>query len=192
MEHGVGMETGAGELGLLQLVLRDILDEVVHLIRILQVIDQGVLDLAQVVALLKNAGSHKCGLVAQVAVHGVVHALAHIPHAVGDLREVRRVDVVLPVLDVLDDDLVRGVHREGRGGGVGESIGHAPGVHRGFPALFGHGGDEHGGIEYHAEALKLVDIAIRFSADDALAQVFLCGKHLHSSSFVGRFRCDLL
>ena len=175
VEQHIGMQVLADALGQLQLPLGQEVDELVHLVGVLIEGHQSLLDAHQVVALLEQAGGHEDGLVGLVGGTGV-HALADVPQLIGEL-EGGSLDVITPVLDVLDDDLLGGVDGEGTGGIGGEGVGDAPGVDHILVAPFQQGRGEHEGVEQKLDRLILVYQTVGIAAQNGLAHVFFCSQH---------------
>ena len=176
VEDGVGVEVGADALGQLQLPVGEVLDEVVHLIGVLHVVHQGFLNGAEVVALLEDARGDEGGLVGLGAVHGVIHGLGGVPQLLGELQG-RGLDVLLPLLDVLDHDLLRRMYREGAGGVGGERLGDAPAVDHVLHALLQQRLGHEIGVEQQGNRLVLVDEPVGVAAANHFAHVFLGGQH---------------
>ena len=86
-------------------------------------------------------------------------------------------DVIAPVLDVLDDDLVGGVHGETAGGPLRPDVGDAPGVDYRGAAVLGAGRGEHEGVEQQGDRLVLVDVAVGLAVEHAFMHVLFCSKH---------------
>ena len=176
VEDGVGMQLVADLLGQSQLVFGDGLDEVMHLVGVGHVVHQRLVDGAEVVALLKEAGGHKDGVVGNVAVNLLAHALADVPQLVGELER-GHLHIVLPVLDVLDNDLLRGMYGEAAGRTLGPHVGDAPGVHNLRAALLGAGGGHHGRGKGELHSLILVYETVWVASPNHLTHIFLRVKH---------------
>ena len=177
MEDGIGMQVGADALGQLQLPVGQVLDEVVHLIGVLHVVHQGFLHGAQVVALLEQAGSHEGRLVGLGAVHGGVHILADVPQLIGEFQA-GSMDIVLPLLDVLHDDLVGGMYGERAGYIFREGVGHTPAIDHVLHAALQQGLGHHVGVHQQGNAFKLVYKPIGIAAPNGFAHILFCGKHI--------------
>ena len=182
MEHGGGMQAGAGTLGQLEFPIGEVLDQVVHLVLVLHVVHESVLHAAEVMSVLKDAGSDHGALEGLVAVDLRGHADAHLPQVLGKALDLGGMDVITPVLDVLDDDLVGGVHGEAAGHVLGEGVGDAPGGDHVRAALLGVLGSEAVGMHHESHRFVLVDVAVGLAVDDALTHVFFRSEHLVSSS----------
>ena len=165
VEEGVGLQMLADLLGILELPLGDVVDELVHGLGLLVEVDEAVLNLHQIVALLKDAGGHIVGDKLLIAVHllGLSHKGS--PILVGE-DHVGRMDFFLPLGHVGADDLVAGVDREGAGGAGRPGTGHAPGVDDVHLARLGGGVGGAVGIADNGKGLKLIDVAVRIAAAD--------------------------
>ena len=121
------MDVVDGDVGKLQLPLGEVLDELMHLVGVLVQGDHRVGDLHEVMAHLPDAGGAEGHDPLLVAVHrlGLLHA--NFPLFLGELQR-GGLNVLLPVLDVLDDDLVGSVDGEGAGLTLGPRLGHTPAV----------------------------------------------------------------
>ena len=136
VEEGFRLHIFADFSGIIQLELGDHVDDFMHFVRILVEINQTVLDFQQVVALLKYARREIRGY----KLLGAVDFLCHFNERLPFLRivnHVRHLYIVAPVLDVLDDDFVRGMHREGTRGIFGVGFGNTPGIYHIHLALGG-------------------------------------------------------
>ena len=90
--------------------------------------------------------------------------------------------VVAPVLDILDDDLVRRMYGEGARRADGEAVIDAPGVLDVLLAVLGLGAVEHGGVHYEPDGLVLIGEPIGSEALDRLIKVLLRVEHRVSPS----------
>ena len=97
-----------------ELPLGDVLDELLELVGALVEGDEHVLDLAEVVALLEDAGRHERHDPLLRTVDLLDSSLIDLPLGLGKLQG-RLLDVLLPLLDVLADDLVGRVHGKAPG-----------------------------------------------------------------------------
>ena len=129
------------------------------------------------VALLEQAGSHEGRLVGLGAVHGGVHILADIPQLIGEFQA-GSMDIVLPLLDVLHDDLVGGMYRECAGYIFREGVGHTPAIDHVLHAALQQGLGHHVGVHQQGNAFKLVYKPIGIAAPNGFAHILFCGKHI--------------
>ena len=175
VEQGIGLNVGADLLGQVQLKLGDLVQDFVHFIGVLIEGHEAVLDLHQVVALLKHAGGDEGGAELLIPVH-LFRGLDEGLPLLGAVDHVGHLQILLPFLHVLDDDLVRSVDGEGTGGTGGEGPGHAPGVdHVQLPGLGGGVVGGKGIAHLHGEGFILVDEAVRMAAVDGFQQVLTFG-----------------
>ena len=114
MEQTIRLHVFAHLGCVVQFELSDAVDQFVHLVGILVEGEQTVLDLQQIVALFENAGSKERHDELLVPVDLLSRFDEGFP-LFGIIYHPRDLYVVLPVLDVLDHDLVGGVHGEGTG-----------------------------------------------------------------------------
>ena len=128
MEDRVRMQMRADSLRQLQLPLGQIFDQIMHLVRISDVIHQGLADLAEMMGLFEKPRRDKRSLVGLGPVYRIILRLEHIPLFLGKIQR-RRVHVLFPVLNVFHHNLVRRMYRESSRGPCREGIGHTPCVH---------------------------------------------------------------
>ena len=112
----------------------------------------------------------------RVAVDLLGHLNERLP-LFGVINDAGDLDVVLPVLDVFDYDLIRGVDRECARNVGREVVGDAPEVDDFRAALLGHGISEHEGRKQELYRFVLIDVALRFPAEYCSFHVFSCCKH---------------
>ena len=177
MENHIGLQVLADALSILQLPLAQVVDQSMHFIGILIVSHQSFADAHQVVALLEQAGSDKDCLVSLGAVNSIHHALADCPLLISEgVLGTLVLDVGLPVLDVLNDDLVGSVDGETAGNVLREGVGNTPGDLSIGLTLTGHLGSKDGcGAEAQLNGFVLVYQTVRIAATDYFAKVFFCG-----------------
>ena len=87
------------------------LNQLVHFIRVFVEIHQAILNLKKMVTHLKDARSDDGGDILLAAVHFLRHSDIRLPVLLC-IIEIRLLNVVSPVLNILDDNLIRGVDRE--------------------------------------------------------------------------------
>ena len=176
MEQCVGMQVGADALGQFQFPVGQVLNQIVHLIGVFHIAHQSFLDGHQVMTLLEQAGRNEGSLVSLGSVYCVIHCLGGIPQTLRELQG-RSLYIVLPVLNVLQDDLVGSMYGEGTGNIGGEGVGNAPGVNHIRAALFHRGGAHQIGMNQKGDCLVLVDKTIGVSATNDFTHVFFCSQH---------------
>ena len=175
------MDVIADHVAALQLPLGDVFDEVVHVLGVLVEGHEGVGDLHQVVALLKDAGRHERGHVLLVAVDLLDLGLAGLPLGLGIVQHIGGMDLVAPLLDVLADDKAGLVHGEGAGLALGPRDGDAPVVDLVELAGLGVVAMAVLRMEDHGKRLVLLDQSLGVSVRlDGLKEVLLCGEHAYS------------
>ena len=176
VQDGIGMQVGADALSQLQLPVGQVLDEIVHLVGVLHVVHQSFLHGAQMMDLLEDTGSHKGSLIGLGAVNGGIHILADVPQLVGELQA-GSMDIVLPVLKVLHNDLIRRMHGERAGNILGEGVGNAPAVDHVLHAALQQGLGHQVGVHQNGNSFVLVDEPVGIAAADCFAHILFCGKH---------------
>ena len=159
-----------------QLVIGDVLDELVHSLRLLIEVHQGFLDAQEVMDLLEDAGGYGGGGVHLVPVDGGGGRLIGRPHLI---REVGagRLGGLSPAGDVLDHPVLIVVDGELAGGVGGPGQCDAPGVHAGLADLQRRNLAGDGIAAHHLQKLVLVYKAVGVSAPDGLKKILSFGKH---------------
>ena len=177
VEHRVGVAVLHQQLGQLQLVVGDVVNELVHLVGVGVEGQQGLIDAHQVVHLLKNAGENGAGAELLPAVHRLGGGLVVLPGGLGDVQ-IGMLHGVFPVLDVLDDPVLVVMDGELAGQALGPVDGDAPAVFDGAAAGTGHGVLSHDGVaKEHGEEFVLVHKSVGIAAVDGLKEVVSLGQH---------------
>ena len=175
VEQSVGLDVLADFGGKIQLKLGDDVENLVHLIRILVEGHQAVLNLHQIVALLENSGEHSGGNKVLVAVDLFSSLNEGLPD-LGVIDDLRYLQVLLPLLDVLDDDLLGGVDGEGTGGSLRPGTGNTPGVHNVVLTRLGSGVVDREAVgNLHGKSFILVHETIGVAAMNGLQKVLSFG-----------------
>lgn len=177
-------------LGDLKFPLGQVLKHIGHLVFVGHVSHERLGDAHEGVNLLEQAGCHEAGLEGLVAVDGVHHALADLPQRIRVIGR-RCFEDFLPILDVVDEDLVGGVEREGARCSLGIAVSDAPGIHDVELTVRGHGVAKDVGPERDFHELVGVDETIGVSIRlQGLSEVFFCCEHLVPSLSVGALSND--
>ena len=176
MEQGVGLDMAADTFRQLQLKVNQVLDEVLHVIGLLIQVDQSLLDLTQVMALLKQARCHKGRHIILAAIHCLGLGNEGLPLRLGKLQA-GGMDIITPVGNILDNDFLRGVHRERTRQAGGPGTGDAPAVDHVHLTRLGIGIVGPKRVHHHFEEFVLVDKAVRMSAVNGLQQILTNGQH---------------
>ena len=79
MEKHIRMKIAADTFRKLQFPFCQIFNEIMHLIFIFYIISKSVHDLAEIMCLLEDSGSHKYCLKSLIRIHSVIHGFALIP-----------------------------------------------------------------------------------------------------------------
>ena len=160
-----------------QLKLRDAVDQLVHFVRIFIESDETLLHAHQMVAHFKNAGCIERGRELLVPVDLFRFGDERLPFF-GVVDDLRHLHIILPVLDVLDNDLVRRVNRERARRADGPGAGFAPCVNDIFLAVFGiTAAYTEGRTEQKGKCLILVDKAVGMSAMDGFQKILAFAQH---------------
>ena len=154
-----------------------------HAFGLVDVVHERFVNRAQVVRLFENAWCEE-GRCISLARGGyfLILLLEHFPFGIGEVER-RSFDVLFPLLDILDDDLLGRVYGEGAGHVRGEVKRDAPGVHLAVVARVEQGARvDDLRVHHQVDALVVVDEAVGLaSVDDGLAQVLFCGEHRSSN-----------
>ena len=171
VEQSVGLDVLADFRCQIQLELGQHIDDLVHLIGILIESHQAVLNLGQIVALLKDAGENRGGDEILIPVNLLRLLDEGLPN-LGIINHLGHLQILLPLLDVLNDDLLGGVDGESTGGANGPGAGHAPGVDHIVLAGLGRrivDGEAIGNL--HGKGFILVHEAVRITAMNGFQQI---------------------
>ena len=167
-------------------VLRDRLDELVHLVGMLVERGQRIFKAHEEVALLKNARAHETGEQCPLGVGGCAHLCAALLPALGADAQVGNVDGLFPAGDVCADGQLRRVKRDSAGGILGKADGRAPTVFRHAAALAVAAKEDVDGIaQAHMERLVLAELALGLAVRlDEFKKYLFRGGHGEWSSFI--------
>ena len=114
VQDHVGMQLLTDEFRIFQLPLRDIVDKLMHLIRINHVVHKRFINGTEVVSLFEKTRRYENALVTLVVI-GFRHLFTvNVPFFLWKV-EGRCMNILLPVLDVLYNDLVIGMDRKTAG-----------------------------------------------------------------------------
>ena len=173
MEKHIRMKVAADTFRKLQFPLCQIFNEIMHLIFIFYIIGKSVHDLAEIMCLLEDSGSHKYCLERLVCIYSVIHRLALIPLL---LREIQRrsVYIVFPVLDILYHDLIGSMYRERSGSSLGKTLGYAPGILHIFLSFLKKGAGKHKGMEQKPDRFILIYKSVGISSLDTFDHILFC------------------
>ena len=176
-EQHVGLQAVDEHFGIGQPELGDVLNQLVHLVRVLIERGEGVFKIHEEVALLEDAGAHKAGDQAVVpgGLPGGGPGLLPPLGAVG--LKIGGVDHLPPTRHVGADGEPAGVDGDGAGGVLWEIDGHAPPVHRGgAPLPVAPEEDVDGVSQIHGQGLVLAQLALRLSVGTEQLQEYLFGR----------------
>ena len=166
-----------------QSVLRDVVNERVHLVRVGVEVRERVLKAHEEVALLENARTHEPGQQVIRPAGGACLGAAGLPSLRAGSLQIRRVHRLAPARDVWADGetLARVRHRAGRI--LGEQDRRAPAVHarRAALAVAAQIGVARVG-KAHVQRLILAQLALRLAvgSDQLEEDLFRCGHGFHS------------
>ena len=166
-----------------QTVLRDVVNERVHLVRVCIEVRERVLKAHEKVALLKNARAHEPGQQVIRPAGGACLGAAGLPPLRAGSLQIGRVHRLAPARDVRADGetLARVRHRAGRV--LGKQDRRAPAVHarRAALAVAAQVGVARVG-KAHVQRLILAQLALRLAvgSDQLEEDLFRCGHGFHS------------
>ena len=127
-EDDIGLQAVDQAADIIEAVLRDRLDEFVHLVVMLVERGQRIFKAHEEVALLKNACAHETGEELALGIRGGARARAALLPALGADAQVGDMDGVLPVRYIGTDRQLRCVDGDGAGRALGKADGRAPAV----------------------------------------------------------------
>ena len=171
MEQSIGLDVLADFGSQIQFKLGDGIENLVHLVGVLIEGHQAILNLHQIMALLENARKHSRGNKVLVT----IHLFGSLDEGLPNLRVVnhlRHLQILLPLLNILDHDFLGGVNRESAGSAVRPGTGHAPGVDDVVLAGLGSGimdGEAVGDL--HGKGFILIHEAVRIATANGFQKV---------------------
>ena len=176
-EQHVGLKAVDEHFGIGQPELGDVLDQLVHLVRVLIERGEGVFKIHEEVALLKDAGAHKAGDQAVVPGGGVGGGTGLLPALGAVGLQVGGVDHLPPARHVGADGERRAVDGDGPGGVLREVDGHPPPVPAGAaPLSVAPEKDVDGVGQVHGQGLILAQLALGLAAGTDQLQKNLFGR----------------
>ena len=146
-----------------QLPLCQIFDQVMHLIRICNVINQRIADLAQMMSLLKYSRCNESCLKCLLSINCIILSFHHIPLILGKFQR-RCMYIIFPVFNIFYYDLIRSMYRERTWNPFRESIGYAPCIYHIFLSRLEQRVCIHKRMKKKLHCFILIDKSVRITA----------------------------